>query len=143
MEAANAAAKEFQEKVDKVMEEEKKVKGFSKLWPYNKPIAALPIALLASFICGCSHLTTAVVFSKMMPLLGLPFEYIPYMFPEEEYKGMDPKEIIKQRVTIWAGLCVAVSVTLAIFTFIGRSVYGLLGTNCTQEVRKILYTSIL
>ena len=66
---------------DEIIEEENKIKGFKKLWPYQDPIAVLPIALLASFVMGCSHLMTGVAFSKMMPLLGVPMEYVKIMFP--------------------------------------------------------------
>jgi hypothetical protein len=38
---------------------------------------------------------------------------------------------------------VAVAITLGIFTMIARSSYGLLGTNCTQSIRELLYKSIL
>jgi hypothetical protein len=48
----------------------------SKLWPFQDPIGILPIALVSSFIMGSAHLMTGVAFSKMMPLLGVPFEYV-------------------------------------------------------------------
>jgi len=50
----------------------------------------LPVAILCSFISGISHIMTGVAFSKMMPLLGVPFEYVKLMFPQEEYKDMTP-----------------------------------------------------
>ena len=80
----------WKKKCDEVIETENKVGPMKKLWPYQHPIIIFPVAVLASFIMGCSHLLTGVAFSKMMPILGVPFEYVHFMFPQEEYKDMTP-----------------------------------------------------
>jgi len=81
MEASDKIDAEWKKKCDEVIEEENKVKGLKKLWPYQNPLIVLPIALISSFVCGCAHVGTGVAFSKMMPILGMPFEYVKLAFP--------------------------------------------------------------
>lgn len=92
---------------------------------------ALPIALLGSFVCGICHVSTGIAFSKMMPLLGIPFEYVHYAYPDPEYKTMTAKEVIESETITWSLLMVYTALTLGLFTMITRISYGVLGTNCT------------
>ena len=72
---------EWDNKCEEIIEEENKIKGFSKLWPYQRPLYILPIAVLASIVSGFSHLLVGVAFSKMMPILALPLEYVKAVYP--------------------------------------------------------------
>jgi len=63
------------------MEEENKVKGFSKLWPYQRPLIILPVAMIASIVSGFNHLLVGVTFSKMMPILAIPLEHVKKVYP--------------------------------------------------------------
>ena len=56
---------------------------------------------------------------------------------------MTPEDIIQARTIIWSATMFTVAISLAIFTLIGRTSFGLLGTNCTQSIREVLYKSIL
>jgi ABC-type multidrug transport system fused ATPase/permease subunit len=126
---------------DEVMEEENKVKGFSKLWPYQRPLIILPVAIICSILSGICHLSVGITFSKMMPILAIPMEHVKKVYPE--YVDETAKEILQQRTMIWVGLMVSIAVILGIATLIGRISYATLGTNCTLSIRQLLYKSIL
>ena len=61
-----------------MVEENKKISGYTKLQPYNKPVKLVVIATFGAIINGTVQPIIGVVFAKILGLLSAPKEYLVY-----------------------------------------------------------------
>lgn len=78
-EKADSADKIWQDKLDALKEENKKISGFKRLLPYNKPTILIFTAVFGSFIKGMGMPLCGFILSKLLGFMTYPEEYLEYL----------------------------------------------------------------
>lgn len=82
-EKADKADALYKEELDKMIEENKKISGYKKLEPYNKPAYLIVIATIGAMINGLAQPILGVVFAKILTILSTPKEYLEFLHGED------------------------------------------------------------
>lgn len=124
----------YKEGIDKMEEENKKISGYTKLAPYNKPTYLIVIATLGAILNGSAQPILGVVFAKMLGLLSAPKEYLALMFGED---------YLQDEITKYTFFMIGLAVANGIAIVFQKYSFGYLGNKVTQRVREVLYVNIL
>lgn len=133
-EKADKADALYKEELEKLEEENKKVSGYSKLAPYNKPMYLIIVATFGAMINGSLQPILGVVFAKMLGLLSAPKDLLALVHGES---------YLQDEVTKYSIFMGIVGVVNGIAIVFQKYSFGYLGNKVTQRVREVLYVNIL
>ena len=133
-EKADKADALYKEEMDKMEEENKKISGYTKLEPYNKPVSLIVLATFGAIINGSAQPILGVIFAKFLGVLSIPKDILELAFGEDHLQN----EVTK--FTIWMIILACINGVAIVFQ---KYSFGYLGNKVTQRVREALYINIL
>lgn len=133
-EKADKADALYKEEIDKMEEENKKISGYTKLQPYNKPFGLIIVATLGAIVNGSAQPILGVIFAKFLGVLSVDKDILAFAFGEDYLQD----EVTKY--TIWMVCLAAINGVAIVFQ---KYSFGYLGNKVTQRVREALYINIL
>mmetsp|Transcript_6128 Transcript_6128/g.9828 ORF Transcript_6128/g.9828 Transcript_6128/m.9828 type:complete len:587 (-) Transcript_6128:1564-3324(-) len=107
---------------------------FTKLLPFNRPSIFLIVAFFGSIFSGAAMPVFGALYGKLLSVLSMPHTFI------TTAEGI---EYLKEEVRLNSLNCVLISVVAFLARFFSKYSYDQLSINVTEQVRSLLYKSIV
>ena len=136
------------EELKKIQEEFAKKSGFMKLMPYNNPKCFILSGALSSLLDGALMPMVGLILSKLLTYMTADWAMLAYMArldkdwtsPSATNVG---EEYLRYNIEYYSAIMGCLALASGLGSMTQKISFGFLGENVTQQVRRVLYESIL
>lgn len=109
----------------------------------NQPFWYTYLGVVAALLSGSAMPVFSVQFSKIMGYLTIPFEAIPWVYPDVIKPDQTGKEFVREQMVFVVIWIVCIAAVLFVGVYLRTYAFGFMGNNVTWHIRQKLYRSIM
>ena len=134
---------EHEAEVDKVMVEKQTQSNFMRLLPFNKPVWYIFFGMVAAAFNGSVQPLTGMILSRLLSTMTSPKILLEQKAFEKGIEGYGANDYYMDEIKFYSIMMTILAVVGFFAVMVQKSLFGALSEKVAEDIRKLLYGSIL